>query len=872
MTVQPYQADSFYSNNNATQLSMRVRKFFIESSSADSIKQALSLANYLLSIVTCSGAPNCLELNRNNCSLTANTCGSCISSSYFGEDGDRNTRCYSLATPTTTSMRLYKKSCPADCSGHGSCVYVMQDTGLISTSQDSCLIMDQNCNAVCDCDEGFIGSDTCSVTSIEFRQKQNDRLLVLQQLQSLVDMENPDQQVIESWVNTLSQCSLSSSELNVQASSLVFSLIDYIITISSDMTFLYSSQLLSSLNTATKAHSSTILKQSLARRRAQRALISSDEAWNSTDALLSSLDRFSKLTVKYMLPSQYPSEYILSEFRLSVQVLPKGYLPTGIVTILRIPRTSSEKLFGQPASSVTVPYSMNQSIQVVMMLISSALYSGLESELKSDPLKVSLSPSPCVDNLYQDCKITLSLQNTVDYGLSKLNNGSGGSDAGRYLSDGEYHSVDCDAGEYSNHTVVCSSGEAMELQCKGIAGTLEQQCPVIKYSGTCNSLSNDHYMVSINDASDDSGCSVDAYSETNVSCSCSIDSSSTSSGVYSKSYVSMLTSTTSSPISSFIYADDSSATTTVGWIARITIMALITLSSLLLLCSYYFDSSGVKGADSKAIHPLQLLPSTIVTPPSPPSSSSSSNASQSKELGMVDSALPFIFRSALFTDRLIQELRIHHRWFRWMFGSITSTQYRMMAVVSMASQLFIVLFVLSLVYSLDDPEQQHCDQYHHRDACLSSTSSYDSHETSCEWMSHTGKCKSIEADERLVLIVYIAILCSLVSSPVVLLSDWLLQRFIFAPINDTDKEKDAKNIPPGSVQDGISTSSHSRPSIYCGLMRDKGRIEPLQAVMTESSTAPTILLDDQVQTLFTELQSFRQRISTTDQRSQFDCE
>jgi len=63
---------------------------------------------------------------------------------------------------------------------------------------------------------------------------------------------------------------------------------------------------------------------------------------------------------------------------------------------------------------------MNQSVQVVMMIISSALYSGLESELKSDPLKVSLSPSPCVDDLYQDCKITLSLQNTVDYGLSKL--------------------------------------------------------------------------------------------------------------------------------------------------------------------------------------------------------------------------------------------------------------------------------------------------------------------------------------------------------------------------------------------------------------------------------------------------------------------
>jgi hypothetical protein len=131
-----------------------------------------------------------------------------------------------------------------------------------------------------------------------------------------------------------------------------------------------------------------------------------------------------------------------------------------------------------------------------------------------------------------------------------------------------------------------------------------------------------------------------------------------------------------------------------------------------------------------------------------------------------------------------------------------------------------------------------------------------------------------------VLIVYIAILCSLVSSPLVLLSDWLLQRFIFAPIIDADEEKDAKNVPPGSVQDGISTSIHSRPSIFCGLMRDKARIEPLQAVMTESSTTPStfittaasVLLDDQVRTLLTELQSFRQRIPTTDQRSQFDCE
>lgn len=236
---------------------------------------------------------------------------------------------------------------------------------------------------------------------------------------------------------------------------------------------------------------------------------------------------------------------------------------------------------------------------------------------------------------------------------------------------------------------------------------------------------------------------------------------------------------------------------------------------------------------------------------------------------------------------------MHHRWFRWVLGSITSTHHRMMAVASMASQLFIVLFVLSLVYSLDDPEQQHCEQYRYRDACSSSSSSYDSHETSCKWMSRTGKCKSIEADERVVMIIYIAILCSLVSSPVVLLSDWLLQRFIFAPIDDVDDDDaeedkdggDASNMLPRSVQ-GISTSSHSRPSIYCGLMRDKGRIEPMQAVMAAPSTAPStsttitnaassasVLLDDEVRSLLAELQSYRQRISTTDhQRSQFDCE
>ena len=237
---------------------------------------------------------------------------------------------------------------------------------------------------------------------------------------------------------------------------------------------------------------------------------------------------------------------------------------------------------------------------------------------------------------------------------------------------------------------------------------------------------------------------------------------------------------------------------------------------------------------------------------------------------------------------------MHHRWFRWVFGSITTTHHRMMAVASMASQLFIVLFILSLVYSLDDPEQQHCEQYRHRDACSSSTSSYDSHDTSCKWMSHTGKCKSIEADERLVLIVYIAILCSLVSSPVVLLSDWLLQRFIFAPIDDVDDDAaeeedkgggDASNMPPRRSVQGISTSSHSRPSIYCGFMRDKGRIEPMPAAMTAPSTFPStftttttttaasVLLDDEVRSLLSELQSYRQRISTTDhQRSQFDCE
>ena len=143
---------------------------------AASVNQILTAAVTSVNRVDCTVPVPCGQINRQLCSTTAYTCGSCISG-YVGAEGDSNSKCYPAATISSVGGACSKnsscvsgicqskkctdslKSCPRNCNGKGSCIF--QDNN--GNTVPYCSITNPYCQALCSCVSGSYGSD-CSLS------------------------------------------------------------------------------------------------------------------------------------------------------------------------------------------------------------------------------------------------------------------------------------------------------------------------------------------------------------------------------------------------------------------------------------------------------------------------------------------------------------------------------------------------------------------------------------------------------------------------------------------------------------------------------------------------------------------------------------
>jgi hypothetical protein len=174
-----------------------------------------------ISKVDCSKSPKCSSLNRNNCSTTANTCGSCLSG-FIGKSGDSNSICSPKYTsqrrldslldhydPTNSilslSSRLNKfnfqsndiseslKECrPANCSGHGNCFFYGAEDELLSTCQSTTF----TCQAQCKCEDNWFGSD-CSKSLAELESLRSVKDNLCKTLYGTKDMLDMSEDVMK---------------------------------------------------------------------------------------------------------------------------------------------------------------------------------------------------------------------------------------------------------------------------------------------------------------------------------------------------------------------------------------------------------------------------------------------------------------------------------------------------------------------------------------------------------------------------------------------------------------------------------------------------------------------------------------------------
>jgi hypothetical protein len=60
-------------------------------------------------------------------------------------------------------------------------------------------------------------------------------------------------------------------------------------------------------------------------------------------------------------------------------------------------------------------------------------------------------------------------------------------------------------------------------------------------------------------------------------------------------------------------------------------------------------------------------------------------------------------------------------------------------------------------------------------------SPYASGESKCEWISSTSKCQFIQPDAQIKVVLFVAVFCAVVSTPIALLVDWILLNIIASP-------------------------------------------------------------------------------------------
>ena len=154
----------------------------LEDEDADATTQLIDASVNSINAVDCNVPTACSALNREVCSTTARTCGSCLSG-YIGIDGHSNAACQleSMSVPiggACTSDALcftgscmsgicidVAKSCPNNCTGLGTCVHTDSDGDEIQF----CSISNARCHVACSCPSGTYGSD-CSLVEAEYTE------------------------------------------------------------------------------------------------------------------------------------------------------------------------------------------------------------------------------------------------------------------------------------------------------------------------------------------------------------------------------------------------------------------------------------------------------------------------------------------------------------------------------------------------------------------------------------------------------------------------------------------------------------------------------------------------------------------------------
>jgi hypothetical protein len=785
-----------------------------------------NLASSLLNQVNCSLAPNCSDLYRQSCSRTPHTCGPCLPVALIGADGDSNERCFlSQQDLRRRAVSSQLKECVGRCSGHGRCQFF----SLVDSKQlSSCFEGDPSCYARCQCEADYDLSEHCEVSNEETERKVLFREQAVSNLAQIMGLQEASEGNLQLWLGNMQEVAQIPSELSDSSLGSLLEMTSNALAVSREGG--YGTDSLSLLPENLDRFSFALSLQQVQTSSGRRSLSSRRRLDRSSEtnslSFFEVLRNYSQLLADNLLPGQLPISISRSTVKIQAEYLDgavdhsSSSSSSGVSGACRsnvslsLPQTSLEAALQQPRSSVVLPTCFSASSKGVAVVSSSASLYG-DRNFSSDPLSLYLTSLPCEDP--EQCRVLLVLQS--DNAEAPLHPPPSASNV----------SLSCRQGDRSNHTLTCPDGSSHSVSCPGETTTIIGQCPSHYPQPSCRGL--------LGLSQEDIDCQLVSFSSSNVTCSCPllVSRSSLSSGrrvlaagnssdseqqetSCHVDYVSMLGSVGGNFESTVLSAGGLSAGKVAdSWVALVTTGSLLGAILVALLLSYYADERVEKkiGVEtnmmmhalvsknnqhqkvSRRLAPRQTISQRVsmllgaknrsaAPVPGKIESSAAKEGGSESVLALAEEALPRILSSqSTFLGRTWSEVKRRHRWFGIIFY-FNSKFPRVLRVLSLSTNILIMLFVQSLTYNFTHGDDGTCERFHSRAGCLSLPSDYATSGHKCYWRSDqsvsSGSCHYLQPDDSVLVVMFVAIFSAFVSAPAAILADWIIQNVLAAPL------------------------------------------------------------------------------------------
>ena len=569
----------------------------------------------------------------------------------------------SVQVSKVSQVAVQSKTCTANCSGHGVCLFQVRSSG---ASLSDCKVTDTSCSVYCQCSSSFSGV-ACSLSAAEMSAKQSVREGLLSGLLNVTGNSYSSTKSVSSWMNSLSTLVSNTYELNSKSVNLAYQVTSSIISSASSLSLSYeqTSSVVASIDSLSTGY---LLTESMAKSRRLTSSTSNKTGLTYSSAALNVkalLQSYGSVVANDMVAGQASVGMIASHFRMSVSLVDSSGSDNNVS--LAIPQTLAEQYTKTPVPSAQLASS--SSTQSAPMSVSTIV---MNSVLFGDPNLQSGVVMVHTNNVGASAdtvKAVITLQNNAPIEFHS------GDFSRRTLSTAEESafSVTCAKGVKSSKTFLCpptglegrgGGSTEIEISCDGTeAGVRKKYCPAKRLVSVCESLGSN---------STGRQCSVRGFTSTNTTCVCSFRNDTASStlvaagggrggggadaGGASVDIGSMLSFVAADMGATWTSADDLTLTNVAdNWQVLVTVSVF---GGLFLLAVF--------GADwlDRASHRIEVEESKKLQQQSSfQNKTSSKKRNEEKDfVALIDDSIPKTFSKDSLSVKIIREIKQFHRW------------------------------------------------------------------------------------------------------------------------------------------------------------------------------------------------------------------